>query len=98
MNIQMEENPKLEASLRRKRRKEQLNRKRKRIELASLEGTRKKESAFRRYRRYMILKQKRQRKCCTDEFKTKEATSARSMRKEKLERKKFPSVQDEREL
>jgi hypothetical protein len=42
MNIQMEENPKLEASLRRKRRKEQLNMKRKRIESAPLEGTRNK--------------------------------------------------------
>jgi hypothetical protein len=35
------------------------------------------------------LKQKRQRKCCTDEFKTKESTSARSKRKEKI-REKIP--------
>jgi hypothetical protein len=88
----MEENPKLEASFRRKRRKEQLNRKRKRIESASTEGTRKKESAFARYRRYMMLKQKRQRKCCTDEFKTK-AASARSKRKEKIRERKNPKCE-----
>jgi hypothetical protein len=89
----MEENPKLEASFRRKRRKEQLNRKRKRIESASIEGTGKKESAFARYRRYMMLKQKRQRKCCTDEFKTKEAASARSKRKEKIRERKNPKCE-----
>jgi hypothetical protein len=42
-----------------------------------------------------MLKQKRT-KCCGDEFKRKEATSARRKRKEKLERRKFPSMQEEK--
>jgi hypothetical protein len=65
----MGENSKIEASLRRKRRKEelnletkrrkdQLNRIRKRIKSASIEGTRKKESSLTRYGRYIILDQK----------------------------------------
>jgi hypothetical protein len=54
----------------------------------SLEGNRKKESAFTKYRRYMILKQKKT-KCCGDEFKRKEAASARKKRKEKIREKKI---------
>jgi hypothetical protein len=105
----MGENSKIEASLRRKRRKEelnletkrrkeQLNRIRKRIKSASIEGTRKKESTLTRYRRYKILDQKRRRKCCRDEFKTKEASSARSKRKETIRERNFQSVQEEKEL
>jgi hypothetical protein len=46
----------------------------------------------------MILKQKRQRMCCTDEFKTKEATSARSKRKGKIREKIPKRARREREL
>jgi hypothetical protein len=57
--------------------------------LSSTEEIRRKQLALAIHRRYMILKQKRQKKCCKTMSAEKEASSARRMKKDRIKEKKF---------